>query len=105
MKDTFEPYEEYEHFPQWLGWLLIIALSDAVIGWAMVLHLSIPDLPRRWDFGAVPDVPAESIYSTYPSPPPLSEQPPPQQVPPLPEGEPWNPALHPPRSTILERYP
>ncbi|MCX5770859.1 MAG: hypothetical protein NTZ09_11390 [Candidatus Hydrogenedentes bacterium] len=100
---NLEHYEEYERFPQWLGWLLVVALAGCVVGWALVLHMTIPELPRTWDFGATPDVPAESIYSSYP--PPQPQPLPPYQVQPLPEGTPWSDNKQPPRSTILEKHP
>lgn len=62
--EIYKKYEEYKKISQATGWLLLIALSAGLIGWAMVLNMLIPDTERHWDFGALPDTPAESRYST-----------------------------------------
>jgi hypothetical protein len=74
-------YEEYKPVgPVWT-WLAILLLAVITLGWAMMTHMAVPDVPRRWDFGVLPDTPALSPYSTVPPPqakvaPPQIELPP-----------------------------
>jgi len=79
-------YEEHREFPQIVSWGILIALSISLVAWCMLLMMIIPDVPRQWDFGQLPDVPAESVYSTLPPPssPVLTDIP--RNLPPLPEA-------------------
>ena len=77
--------EEHELSAPW-GWLIIIAFSAAIIGYGLLVYRIIPDAPRQWDFGQLPDTPAESIYSTEEPKEPSGE--PPRQLPRLPEAQP-----------------
>lgn len=79
-------YEEHREFPLYLGWAILLALSIGLVAWCMVLMMLIPDVPRQWDFGQLPDVPGESVYSTLPPPvtPVLPDIP--RNMPPLPEA-------------------
>lgn len=98
-----EQYEENKPIGSFWGWAMVFLLTAAVIGWCMFLMMMVEDPPRQWDFGALPDVPAESIYSTQKSPKvhftfplllrtrPTVTKDVPQQMPPLPEGIPWKP--------------
>ena len=45
------------------SWLLPIGLTLLVFGMA-ILHHFITEQPRDWDFGAVQDVPGQSIYAS-----------------------------------------
>lgn len=63
-----EKYEEYKVVTPFWGWVILVAFSIVVLGWGMLLMFIIPDTPRKWDFGTVPDTPAESVYSTAPRP-------------------------------------
>jgi hypothetical protein len=85
MKLTESPelFEQYKSSPQWRGWLFIFVFSVAILSWGMMLHMVIPDGPRLWDFGAVPQTPAASVYSTA-EPPAAQEAHPPRQMEPLP---------------------
>ena len=91
-KDTVpgtEKYEEYKLLPQFWGWVILLAWSVSLIVWALWLHAIIPDTERQWSYGALPQVPAESIYSTVPAP---REAEPRQQMEPLPGARPLEPA-------------
>jgi hypothetical protein len=55
--------EDHELSAPW-GWLIIIVFSAAIMGYGWLVYSIIPDGPRHWDFGQLPDTPAESIYST-----------------------------------------
>lgn len=55
--------EKYLPSPFW-GWLILVLFSASLLGFGMWLMMSIPDVPRQWNFGAYPDTPAESVYST-----------------------------------------
>jgi len=82
-------YTEYKLIPQFWGWLLVILASAAVIALGMWVHAIIPERAREWDYGALPQTPAASVYSTQPA----SGVESPLQMAPLPEAEPLqNPA-------------
>ena len=81
----YREYEEYKRLPQAVGWLLLVLLSASLIGYALWVHALVPDVDRQWDFGALPQAPAASIYSTRLTP---AEKVPPQQLQPLPEARP-----------------
>ena len=55
--------EEHELPPLW-GWVIIILFSASIMGFGWLVYLLVPDAPRQWDFGQLPDTPAESAYST-----------------------------------------
>ena len=67
------------------GWLFIVAFSASIAGYGWLVYRIIPDAPRRWDFGQLPDTPAESIYSTEE---PKGSSHPPRQLLRLPEARP-----------------
>ena len=82
-----QEHEEHREIPQALGWALIILLTACVVAWCMFLMMMVEDRPREWDFGALPDVPAQSIFSTKPGIPPFDPKNPPEQMPNLPEAK------------------
>ena len=98
-----ERYEENRQVGAFWGWAMVFLLTAVIIGWCMFLMMMVEDPPREWDFGTLPDVPAQSIYSTLEAPtvpwtfpfrlrtPPSVTKNVPQQFPPLPEGIPWKP--------------
>jgi len=69
-------YEEYKQVRQIWTWLATLLLAVITLGWGMVTHMAIPDVPRQWDFDTLPDTPALSPYSTVP--PPQAKTAPPQ---------------------------
>lgn len=53
----------------WVGtWLAPIYVSGAIFFWCLVIYLLIGDRPRDWDYGTVPYVPGESVFSIAPIP-------------------------------------
>jgi hypothetical protein len=84
-----EEYEHYLKFGQKWGWMLIIAVSVLFMGFGMFAMFTIMDPPRYWDFGAAPDTPGMSIYTTG-EPGYSDNQNPPRVIAPLPEAVPWN---------------
>ncbi len=49
------------------GWLWAIGLALALFVYGMFAYVVIGDKgPPNWDFGVVPDIPGQSIYSTRP---------------------------------------
>ncbi len=68
------------------GWLAVIALSVALIGWGLLTYFIVQDRARVWYFGALPDAPSQSVYSTEATPQTMQ---PPRQTPQLPEAKPW----------------
>ena len=87
MSETKWYVEEHELSAPW-GWLIIILFSAAIMGYGWLVYCIIPDAPRRWDFGQLPDTPAESIYSTEE---PRASTPPRRQLLRLPEAQPETP--------------
>jgi hypothetical protein len=81
-------YDEEHELPAFWGWLFVITFSAAIMGFGWLVYLLIPDAPRLWDFGQLPDTPAESIYST--EEPGISKRPH-RQVGRLPEAQPQTP--------------
>jgi hypothetical protein len=63
MSETKWYAEDHELSSTW-SWVIIILFSAAIAGFGWLVYSIIPDAPRRWDFGQLPDTPAESIYST-----------------------------------------
>ena len=78
-------YEEHRELPSPWEWVIVIALSASLIGFGWLVYLLVPDGPRSWNFGQLPDAPAESLYST--EQPDLSRKPQ-QQILRLPEAQP-----------------
>ena len=87
MPETKWYEEDHELSAPW-GWLFIILFSAAIVGYGWLVYCIIPDAPRQWDFGQLPDTPAESIYSTEE---PKTSVSPPRQLLRLPEAQPENP--------------
>ena len=63
---------EYEEFtiisPVW-SWVLLIVFSLLIMAWGMFIEMMVGmEQPRTWDFGVLPDTPAESVYSTVAAP-------------------------------------
>lgn len=48
------------------SWLIIVGLSAAVVFWGFLIFFTVGDkgLPP-WDYGILPDVPGQSVYSTH----------------------------------------
>jgi hypothetical protein len=76
--------EEHELSGFW-SWLIIILFSASLAGYGWLVYCIVPDAPRHWDFGELPDTPAESIYSTEVPKPTLRPQ---RQLLRLPEAQP-----------------
>ncbi len=70
MKKTKEPFSEEEERQRTLalrGWIIVSAIALAFVIYGLFAFFVIGDnQPADWDFGAVKDVPGESVYSTYP---------------------------------------
>lgn len=49
--------------PLWV-WTGIVVLSVSLVGWGLLNYALIEDRQREWDFGQLPDTPAESVYSS-----------------------------------------
>ena len=84
-----EQREQYEEHRLWIHqqWahVILILFAGSLMGWGMLLHMTIKEAPARWDFGVLPDTPSQSIYST--AEPPAGATPP-LQTAPLPEARP-----------------
>jgi hypothetical protein len=80
-------YDEHQEIPSPWEWVILVLFSAAIMGFGWLVYLLVDDAPRRWDFGQLPDTPAESIYST--EKPGLSRKPK-RQVIQLPEAVPFS---------------
>jgi hypothetical protein len=74
-------YEQYKRVQPLWTWLAILLLAVLTLGWAMMTHMAVPDEPRHWDFGVLPDTPGASAYSTS-APPAFAPAPPQVEFPP-----------------------
>jgi hypothetical protein len=63
--------------PVW-GWVIVILVAALVVAWGLASFVLVPDVPRAFNSGALPDAPGESVYSTNPTP---REAVPPLQIP------------------------
>ena len=79
--------EEHEISSIW-SWVIVIVFSASIMGFGWLVYTLVPDAPRYWDFGQLPDTPAESIYSTDV---PKGAAKPQRQIMKLPEALPENP--------------
>jgi hypothetical protein len=62
-------YEEFTVISSFWSWVLLIAFSIIIMSWGMFIKMMVgKEQPRTWDFGALPDVPAQSSYSTVKPP-------------------------------------
>ncbi|WP_224959055.1 hypothetical protein [Geomonas subterranea] len=57
-------YDEHQELRSPWEWVILIAFSGSIMGFGWLVYLLVQDAPRRWDFGQLPDAPAESIYSS-----------------------------------------
>ncbi len=80
-------HEEEIKIPQALSWILLVLLTAGVIAWCMLLMMMVGDPPRKWDFGAYPDVPGQSLYSVQRGVPFIDPKSVPAQMPKLPEAK------------------
>jgi len=78
-------YEEYRVTPAFWGWVIIVVICLALIGWGLANYALVRNAPRQWDYGALPEPPAGSVYTT--SQPPAGT-PPQRQIAPLPNARP-----------------
>jgi hypothetical protein len=72
------------------SWAIVILFSLVILGWGLAMFLLIKDRPREWDFGALRDVPGQSIYSVDKTPMTTNAA---AQIPALPEAVPWQPGV------------
>jgi len=66
LKKEENNYEEYNELSLGWTWFIVVALCLFLIGTGLFAHRMLPDTPRRWNFGTVDMIPAESVYSTSP---------------------------------------
>jgi hypothetical protein len=89
-------YEEYHELRAPWDWALMLLLCLSLIGWAFFNYLLVRNAPRQWDYGAVPEAPASSIYTTNRPP---AEPSPQNQIEPLPNRRPLPPPPPHPETT------
>ena len=67
--DQHKEYEEFTVISTFWSWVLLIAFSALIMCWGMFVEMMAgEDQPRHWDFGVLPDVPSQSVYSTVAPP-------------------------------------
>lgn len=76
--------EDHEISALW-SWVFIVAFSASIAAFGWLVYWLVPDGTRQWDFGQLPDTPAESVYSTEE---PRSHRAPQRQLLRLPEAQP-----------------
>ncbi len=64
MNGSRKEYEEFTLISGTWSWVILIAFSALILGWGMFLEMMIEERPPQWDFGALPDAPSQSAYST-----------------------------------------
>ena len=48
-------------------WLIVLLMVVGILGYGIVVYVTIGDKgPPGWNYGAIPDVPGESPFSTEP---------------------------------------
>ncbi|WP_129125008.1 hypothetical protein [Geomonas oryzae] len=80
-------YDEQQELRSPWEWVILIVFSAALMGYGWLVYLLVQDGARRWDFGQLPDAPAESIYSSE-----QPRRPAQRQIQALPEAIPLQPA-------------
>ena len=75
--------EEYRKIGPVRAWLILFLLAALVVGYGVLNYELVRERPRAWDFGALPQTPSESPYTSV-SPP--AQTPAPRQMPRLPEA-------------------
>jgi hypothetical protein len=51
------------------GWIIAAGLALLFLLYGLSMYLVVGDKgPPEWDFGAIPDIPGQSVYSTSPEP-------------------------------------
>lgn len=66
-KKTVEEDPEHDRGTVVRGWIIVVGIALAFVIYGIFAFFVIGDKqPPDWDFGAVKDVPGESVYSTYP---------------------------------------
>ena len=78
-------YEQHKEGPSRGGGWVVLLICACMLAWGLFQYVSIHDSPRQWDFGTLPDLPGESIYSTSRPAQAISGVP---QAGPLPEARP-----------------
>lgn len=74
-------YVEEKKVSAFWSWVIVILFSAGIAGFGLLVFWLVEDGPRQWDFGALRDVPAESMYGIHPQP---RVTPIPRQIPPVP---------------------
>ena len=77
-------YDEDRELPSPWEWVIITLFSASLIAFGLLVYRIVPDGPRHWDVGQLPDTPAEYIYSTEQ---PWTSGGPQRQSPRLPEAQ------------------
>jgi hypothetical protein len=69
MNGAPKEYEEETHLSAAASWTILIVFTALIMSWGMFVKTIVATGPAQWDFGALPDTPSQSAYSTVPPPP------------------------------------
>ena len=65
----------------WKAWFIVCTLAVLFFIYGMFMYFFVGDKgPPGWDFGAVEDIPGQSVYSTHPAVEGAASAPEPQHV-------------------------
>ena len=67
------------------SWLWVVGIALGILVWTGLSYLLFPDIPRNWDYGSVPYIPASSYYTT--KEPPVGGPAAERQIPPIPQPQ------------------
>jgi hypothetical protein len=56
--------EESREITPLRAWIFVVVLSALLVGWGLFNFKMIPERQREFDYGVLPDTPAQSEYST-----------------------------------------
>ena len=56
--------EESREMAPLRSWIFVAVLSALLVGWGLLNYKLIPERQREFDYGVLPDTPAQSLYST-----------------------------------------
>ena len=62
--DAMSDYEHPSSHSSRSGWWTVVLICACLAAWGLVQYATIRDVPRQWDFGALPDAPGQSVYSS-----------------------------------------
>jgi hypothetical protein len=72
MNGPQKEYEEQTIISSVTSWVILIVFPIIILSWGMFVEMIVMVGPSYWDFGVLPDTPAQSQYSTAFPPPDIN---------------------------------